>query len=112
MTKRELVLQFIRDLFRSKTPIEIAENELLGAQLAKMDAETAVEYYVAMVQYNQKRIDRLMERLEDMYDRQEFISQPSIRMARDHHVDSIRANTPDRISAPGQSQASVERRGL
>ena len=112
MTKRELVLQFIRDLFRSKTPIEIAENELLGAQLAKMDAETAVEYYVAMVQYNQKRIDRLMERLEDMYDRQEFISQPSIRMARDHHMDGIRANTPDRISAPSQSQASVERRGL
>ena len=66
MTKRELVLQFIRDFFRSKTPIEIAENELLEAQLAKMDAETSVEYYVAMVQYNQKRIDRLMERLDDM----------------------------------------------
>jgi hypothetical protein len=112
MTKRELVLQFIRDLFRSKSPIELAEQELLEAQLAKMDAETSVEYYVAMVQYNQKRVDRLIERLEDMYDRQEFISQPSIRMARDHHVDSIRANTPDRISAPSQGQASVERRGL
>jgi hypothetical protein len=112
MTKRELVLQFIRDLFRSKSPIELAEQELLEAQLAKMDAETSVEYYVAMVQYNQKRVDRLIERLEDMYDRQEFISQPSIRMARDHHMDSIRANTPDRISAPSQSQASVERRGL
>jgi len=112
MTKRELVLQFIRDLFRSKSPIELAEQELLEARLAKMDAETAVEYYVAMLQYNQKRIDRLMERLEDMYDRQEFIPQPSIRMARDHHMDSIRANTPDRISAPSQSQASVERRGL
>ena len=112
MTKRELVLQFIRDLFRSKSPIELAEQELLEARLAKMDAETAVEYYVAMLQYNQKRIDRLMERLESMYDRQEFIPQPSIRMARDHHMDSIRANTPDRISAPSQSQASVERRGL
>lgn len=66
MTKRELVLQFIRDLFRSKSPIELAEQELLEAQLAKMDAETSVEYYVAMVQYNQKRIDRLMERLDDM----------------------------------------------
>ena len=112
MTKRELVLQFIRDLFRSKSPIELAEQELLEAQLAKMDAETSVEYYVAMVQYNQKRIDRLMERLEDMYDRQEFISQPSIRMVRDQHVDAIRANSPDRISATSQSQASVEGRSL
>ena len=66
MTKRELILQFVRDFFRSKTPIEIAEHELLEAQLAKMDAETSVEYYVAMVEYNQKRIKRLMERLDDM----------------------------------------------
>ena len=66
MTKRELILQFVRDFFRSKTPIEIAEHELLEAQLAKMDAETSVEYYVAMVEYNQKRINRLMERLDDM----------------------------------------------
>lgn len=66
MTKRELILQFVRDFFRSKTPIEIAEHELLEAQLAKMDAETSVEYYVAMVEYNQKRINRLVERLDDM----------------------------------------------
>lgn len=66
MTKRELILQFIRDVFRSKTPIEIAEHELLEAQLAQMDAETSVEYYVAMVEYNQKRINRLVERLDDM----------------------------------------------
>lgn len=66
MTKRELILQFVRDFFRSKTPIEIAEHELLEAQLAKMDAETSVEYYIAMVEYNQKRIKRLMERLDDM----------------------------------------------
>ena len=66
MSKRELILQFVRDFFRSKTPIEIAEYELLEAQLAKMDAETSVEYYVAMVEYNQKRIKRLMERLDDM----------------------------------------------
>ena len=66
MTKRELILQFVRDFFRSKTPIEIAECELLEAQLAKMNAETSVEYYVAMVEYNQKRINRLVERLDDM----------------------------------------------
>jgi len=66
MTKRELILQFIRDLSRSKTPIELAEQELLEARLAKMEAETSVEYYVAMVEYNQKRINRLMERLDDM----------------------------------------------
>ena len=66
MTKRELILQFVRDFFRSKTPIELAEQELLEAQLAKMDAETSVEYYVAMVEYNQKRINRLVERLDDM----------------------------------------------
>lgn len=112
MTKRELILQFIRDLFRPKTQIELAEHELLEAQLAKMDAETSVEYYVAMLQYNQKRIDRLRERLEDMYARQEFISQPSIRMVRDQHVDAIRASAPDRISATSQSQASVEGRSL
>lgn len=66
MTKRELILQFVRDFFRSKTPIELAEQELLEAQLAKMDAETSVEYYVAMVEYNQKRINRLIERLDAM----------------------------------------------
>lgn len=66
MTKRELILQFVRDFFRPKTPIEIAEHELLEAQLAKMNAETSVEYYVAMVEYNQKRINRLIERLDDM----------------------------------------------
>jgi hypothetical protein len=73
MTKRELILQFVRDFFRSKTPIELAEQELLEAQLAKMDAETSVEYYIAMVEYNQKRINRLIERLDAMHRHQEVL---------------------------------------
>ena len=112
MTKRELILQFIRDFFRSKTPIEIAEHELLEAQLAKMDAETSVEYYMAMVQYNQKRLDRLMARLKEMYDRQEFISQSGVRMVRDQHVDTIDPGPLVHSPATSQGQAKVERRTM
>jgi len=107
MTKRELILQFIRDFFRTKTPIEIAEHELLEAQLAQMDAETSVEYYVAMVQYNQKRIDRLKDRLRDMYDRKEAIAQPDIRMDWNQRIDTINPGPIERIPASGQGQTKI-----
>jgi hypothetical protein len=107
MTKRELILQFIRDFFRSKTPIEIAEHELLEAQLAQMDAETSVEYYVAMVQYNQKRIDRLKDRLKDMYDRKEAIAQPDIRMDWNQRIDTIKPGPIERIPTSGQGQTKI-----
>lgn len=112
MTKRELILQFIRDFFRSKTPIEIAERELLEAQLAKMDAETSVEYYMAMVEYNQKRIDRLMARLKEMYDRQTALSQSGVRMGWDQHVDTVDPGPLERSPATSQGQAKVERRTM
>jgi len=112
MTKRELALQFIRDIFRARTPIELAEQELLEAQLAKMDAESSLEYYIAMVQYNQKRIDRLIEHLEGMYARKEFNSQPDIRVDWDKRVDAFVARAIDSSTTASESKEEIKRRGV
>jgi hypothetical protein len=65
MSWRDITIQFVKDLLRSKTPIETAQKELIEAQLAKMQAETSVEYSQAIVEYNRKRIIRLMQRIHD-----------------------------------------------
>lgn len=65
MSWRDITIQFVKDLLRPKTPIETAQKELIEAQLAKMQAETSVEYSQAIVEYNRKRIIRLMQRIHD-----------------------------------------------
>jgi hypothetical protein len=65
MSWRDITIQFVKDLLRAKTPLEIAQKELIEAQLAKMQAETSVEYSQAIVEYNRKRITRLMQRIHD-----------------------------------------------
>jgi hypothetical protein len=65
MSWRDITIQFVKDLLRAKTPIETAQKELIEAQLAKMQAETSVEYSQAIVEYNRKRIIRLMQRIHD-----------------------------------------------
>jgi hypothetical protein len=69
MNWRELTIKYVKDLLRAKSPLEMAQKELTEAQLAKLQAETSVEYSQAIVNYNEQRIFRLMKRINEL---QEF----------------------------------------
>ena len=69
MNWRDLTIKYVKDLLRAKTPIEMVQKELVEAQLAKLQAETSVEYSQAIVNYNEQRIFRLSKRIRDL---QEF----------------------------------------
>ena len=69
MNWRDLTIKYVKDLLRAKTPIEMVQKELVEAQLAKLQAETAVEYSQAIVNYNEQRIFRLNKRIREL---QEF----------------------------------------
>ena len=69
MNWRELTIKYVKDLLRAKTPIEMVQKELVEAQLAKLQAETSVEYSQAIVNYNEQRIFRLYKRIREL---QEF----------------------------------------
>ena len=60
----------MKDLFKrlltTPSPLEMAARELIQAQRAKLEAESAREYAHAMVCYNYDRILRLQERLNEM----------------------------------------------
>jgi hypothetical protein len=68
MNWRELTIKYVKDLLRAKTPFEMAEKELIEAQHAKMQGETAVEYAQSIVTYNEKRIFRLTKRIAELKD--------------------------------------------
>ncbi len=55
------MIKFFRHFFGKLTPLEIAAAELVEAELAKLQAETASEYATALVAYNAARIKRLRE---------------------------------------------------
>jgi hypothetical protein len=56
----------VKDLLRAKTPLEMAQKELIEAQLAKLQAETSVEYSQAIVNYNEQRIFRLYKIINEL----------------------------------------------
>ena len=66
MNWRELTIKYVKDLLRARTPLEVAEKELIEAQHSKMQAETSVEYSQALVNYNEQRIFRLYKRINDL----------------------------------------------
>ena len=66
MSWRQLTIQYVKDLLRAKTPVEMVEKELTEAQLAKLQAETSVEYSQAIVNYNEHRIIRLQKRFREL----------------------------------------------
>jgi hypothetical protein len=70
---RELTTKYVRDLLRAKSPLEVAEKELIEARHSKMQGETAVEYAQSIVAYNDKRIFRLTDLIAELkgeyYDR-------------------------------------------
>lgn len=73
MNWRELTIKYVKDLLRARTPLEVAEKELIEAQHSKMQGESAVEYAQSIVAYNDKRISRLTDLIAELkgeyYDR-------------------------------------------
>ncbi|CAB5217890.1 hypothetical protein UFOVP205_34 [uncultured Caudovirales phage] len=63
MTFREITVKYIKDVIRARTIYEIIAKELQEAHLRKLEAETAQEYAIAAIQYNEARIQRLQRRL-------------------------------------------------
>ena len=70
MTKRETVVNFIKDMLRPRTLREIIDIELHDAYLSKMQAEKSLEYATSVVEYNRQRIRRLEERLKELGDKE------------------------------------------
>ena len=73
MNWRELTIKYVKDLLRARTPLEVAEKELIEARHSKMQGQTAVEYAQSIVSYNEKRISRLTDLIAELkgeyYDR-------------------------------------------
>ena len=57
------MITFIKNYFRRPTPLEVIAKELAIAQLCKLEAETAVDYAVSVVNYNDTRIKRLEQHI-------------------------------------------------
>jgi hypothetical protein len=66
MNWRDLTIKYVKDLLRAKTPLEMVLKELTEAQLAKLQAETSVEYSQSIVSYNEQRIFRLYKRITEL----------------------------------------------
>ena len=60
------MIQMMKRLLTIPTPLELAARELVQAQRAKLEAESACEYAANMVQYNEDRINRLTRRLTEL----------------------------------------------
>ena len=52
-------------LFRKPTPLEVATRELIEAEHAKLQAQSATEYALAIAQYNMTRIERLLKYINE-----------------------------------------------
>jgi hypothetical protein len=66
MTKREMIVTFIKDMLRPRTLKEIIDIEMREATLSKMQAEKSLEYATSVVEYNRQRIRRLEEKLLEL----------------------------------------------
>lgn len=60
------MIQMTKRLLTTPTPLELAARELVQAQRAKLEAESACEYAASMIQYNDDRIVRLRVRLTEL----------------------------------------------
>jgi hypothetical protein len=58
-------LKAFKDFWRDVTPREVITRELSQAHLDRLEAEGAVEYATAVLEYNEKRITRLNERMKE-----------------------------------------------
>jgi hypothetical protein len=53
------MINHIKERMRQPTPLEMITKELTTAHLAKLEAESAVDYAKSVVAYNDARIKRL-----------------------------------------------------
>ena len=53
------MINYIKERMRQPTPLEMITKELAAAHLAKLEAESAVDYAKSVVAYNDSRIKRL-----------------------------------------------------
>jgi hypothetical protein len=60
------IITMIKRLLATPSPLEMAARELVQAQRAKLEAESACEYAANMVQYNEDRINRLIRRVDEL----------------------------------------------
>jgi hypothetical protein len=58
-------LKFLKDYWREMTPLEVVTKELAQAHLDRLEAEGAVEYANAVLEYNMTRIERLNTRIKE-----------------------------------------------
>ena len=64
MNWKELTIKYVKDLVKPRSIREVILREMREAQLRKLEAEAGVEYAASVVQYNERRIKRLEERLQ------------------------------------------------
>jgi len=57
------MIDYIKERMRQPTPLEMITKELASAHLAKLEAESAVDYAMSVVEYNEARIERLNKHL-------------------------------------------------
>jgi hypothetical protein len=57
--------KLLKNYWRDMTPLEVVTRELALAHLERLDAEGAVEYAQAVLEYNEKRIERLNIRIKE-----------------------------------------------
>jgi len=60
------MIAMIKRLLTMPSPLEMAARELMQAQRAKLEAETALDYAAHMVMYNDARIKRLHDRVTEL----------------------------------------------
>ena len=60
------MIDMVKRLLATPTPLEMAARELVKAQREKLEAESACEYAASMIQYNDERICRLKVRLTEL----------------------------------------------
>jgi uncharacterized protein YutE (UPF0331/DUF86 family) len=59
------MIAYIKERLRQPTPLEMVTKELALAHLAKLEAESAVDYAKSVVDYNNARIKRLEAHLKE-----------------------------------------------
>jgi len=57
------LIELFKSYWRTPTPLEVIAKELAVAHLCKLEAETAVDYAVSVVRYNDTRIKRLEQHI-------------------------------------------------
>ena len=60
------MIDMVKRLLATPTPLEMAARELVKAQREKLEAESALDYAANMVNYNNDRIERLKVRLTEL----------------------------------------------